>query len=334
MVRNVEWRVPALAVFLAVVAAPSATAADYVRLADALPDDDLAIAGNKVLVGTSPQRTRSTLTAYGLDGSVQDIPLAGRPDFVEEIDTSAEGLATILNQSVGPVAFYYGPPLGPLVRMRRATDVAVTGDTVVALRERRRHGWLELRDLGDGTKRRIDIPGHGLAVLSAAGRYAAYTAHFTSPRQVTVVIDLETGREAYRVRTPGGETDLAFSRLGPNGRLWFQIWDRRRSARLMTVAPWRRRPRTLARLPLHPYQFTAVRGRLAVIQTVDSDHSRVVLIRPSGERRAITPPVPLVGSLAYDGTTLAFAAGDCVFAGPIPTGPPAPLDTAGCDPPE
>jgi hypothetical protein len=204
--------------------------------------------------------------------------------------------------------------------MRGATDVAVTGDTVVALRA----GRLDLHDLGDGSRRRIDVPGRRLAVVSAAGRYAAYAARHASPRQVTIVIDLVTGREVYRVRTSN-------YRLGPNGRLWFQRWRNRRSARIVTVAPWQRRPRALGRLRLHPYEFAAARGGLAVLRTLPAGQSEIVLVRTDGERRALTPVVPSIGSIAYDGTTLAFASGDCVFAGPVPAGTPAPLDTSGCD---
>jgi len=77
-----------------------------------------------------------------------------------------------------------------------------------------------------------------------------------------------------------------------------------------------------------------VRGGLAVIHSLEAGRSEVVLVRTNGERRAITPPVPTIGSIAYDGTTLAFASGDCVFAGPVPAGPPTPLDTSGCEPPQ
>jgi hypothetical protein len=54
---------------------------------------------------------------------------------------------------------------------------------------------------------------------------------------------------------------------------------------------------------------------------------RLVLLRPDGHRRAITPRIPLGGIwIAFDGHTLAFVSGDCVYAGPIPattpTGPP------------
>ena len=315
---------------LTVAFAAPAAAADYARLADVLPDDDIAIAGDNVIVGTSPQRKDSTLTAYGLDGTVQPIPLAGEYGFVEEIDATAEALATILIPESGGRPRSLRPPLGPLKRMRSAIDVAVTGDTVVALRERRARGrgWLDLLDLGDGSRRRIDVPGRRLAIVSAAGRYAAYASQFASPRQVTIVIDLVTGREVYRVRHPPGTT---YYRLAPNGRLWFQVWDRRRSARVVTVAPWRRRPRSLVRLPLSPYQFAAVRGGLAVIHSLGAGRSEVVLVSTSGERRAITPPVPAIGSIAYDGATLAFASGGCVFAGPVPAGPPAALDTTGCN---
>ena len=43
--------------------------------------------------------------------------------------------------------------------------------------------------------------------------------------------------------------------------------------------------------------------------------------------RPLTPRIPL-GTLAYDGETLVFSSGKCVFAGPLPrevpdAGPPA-----------
>jgi hypothetical protein len=48
---------------------------------------------------------------------------------------------------------------------------------------------------------------------------------------------------------------------------------------------------------------------------------------------AAEPSVPTIEALAYDGTQLAFGAGTCVFAGPPPTGPPAPLALDGCETP-
>jgi hypothetical protein len=319
----------ALLIMLAVGVAPAA--ADYTRLADVRPDDDIALVGDAVLVGVTPAGGASTLTAYGLDGSARAIALPGEPRFVEELNASDDAVVTItLPAGGGRQRGHFGTPEGPLRPLPRAfVDVAVTGDTVVSLHDRgaARRGWLELRRPRGRAVRRVDLPGRQVAVVTAAGRFAAYAADFASNRETTIVIDLDTGRERYRVRTP---QSTAYG-LAPNGRLWF-LSGGRRSGRILTATPRRPRPRTVARMRLHPYELAVTRGEIAVARTSRSGRSQVVLVRPDGDRRTVTPTVPALGALAYDGTTLAFGAGHCVFAGPVPPNSPGPLSLTGCEP--
>jgi hypothetical protein len=61
---------------LLVVATPAA--ADYIRFSDVRPDDDVAVAGGVVAVGATPAGGSSTLSLYGLDGSVRAVALPER----------------------------------------------------------------------------------------------------------------------------------------------------------------------------------------------------------------------------------------------------------------
>jgi hypothetical protein len=73
----------------------------------------------------------------------------------------------------------------------------------------------EPRDVRTGTLRRIDLAGKRVAIVTAAGRYAAYAVQFASPHETTVVVDVRTGWERYRVRTPRGSNAYG---LAPDGR--------------------------------------------------------------------------------------------------------------------
>ena len=328
-VPGMRWLVGALAVcVLLVVATPAA--ADYVRVAQVRPDDDVAVAGGAVAVGATPAGDSSTLSLYGLDGSVRAIALPDPAGFIEELPASASALATItLPLGGGQQIGYYGALGGPLRRLPRTLiDVAVTGDTVVSLHRRaRERGRLELHDVRTGTLRRIDLAGKHVAIVTAAGRYAAYAVQFASPRETTIVVDLTTGRERYRVRTPRGSSAYG---LAPDGRLWFVVRNRR-SGRILTATRSRPHPRTVARMRAHPYELAVTPGEIAVARDAGPGRSQVVLIRPDGDVRAVTPSLPPIEALSYDGTTLAFGTGTCVFAGPPSAGAPSPLALDGCE---
>lgn len=314
----------------ALLAAATSAAADYVRLAEVRPDDDIAVAGGAVAVGATPEGGSSNLSLYGLDGSVRAIALPDPARFIEELPASASALATItLSPEGGRQVGYYGALGGPLRRLARTLiDVAVTGDTVVSLHRRRvDRGRLDVRDVRTGGLRRIDLGGRRVAVVTAAGRYAAYAVQFASPRETTVVVDVRTGRERYRVRTPRDSNAYG---LAPDGRLWFVVRSRR-SGRIVTATPRRPRPRTVVRMRAHPYELAVTAREIAVARDAGMDRSQVVLVRPDGEVHAVTPSLPPIEALAYDGTTLAFGTGTCVFAGPPSVGAPSPLALDGCE---
>lgn len=310
------------------VVAPRA-AADYTRVAQVRADDDVVVAGDAVAVGATPAGGTSTLALYGLDGSVRALALPDPADFVEEIAASRSALATItLPRGGGSQIGYYGALGGPLLRLPRAfIDIAVTGDTVVSLHGRRAgRRRLELRDVRTGRLRRIEVTRKDVALVTAAGRYAGYAAHFASPRETTIVVDLVTGRERYRVRSPRGSTAYG---LAPDGRLWF-VERRARSGRILTATRRRPRARTVARMRAHPYELAVAANEIAVARDAGPGRSRVVLVRPSGDVRAVTPGLPPITGLGYDGTTLAFGTRACVFAGRPSPGPPTPLPLDGC----
>jgi hypothetical protein len=251
--------------------------------------------------------------------------------FVEELPASASALAAItIPLGGGRHIGYYGAVGEPLRRLPRTLiDVAVTGDTVVSLHRRRSdRGRLELRNVRTGTLRRIDLAGKRVGIVTAAGRYAAYAVDFASPRETTIVVDVTTGREHYRVRTPTGDNN-AYG-LASNGRLWFVVRNRR-SGRIVTATRSRPRPRTVVRMRAQPYELAVTAKAIAVARDAGMDRSQVVLVRPNGQVQAVTPTLSPIEALAYDGNTLAFGTGNCVFAGPPSDGAPSPLALDGCE---
>jgi hypothetical protein len=300
--------------------------ADYSQVATVPPDDDIGLVGGAVAVGATPKDGQSTLALYGLDGTVRPVPFSVPARFVEELAASPSGLAAITLPVGGGLVGYYGAVGGPLRRLPRTLiDIAVTGDTVVSLhRARGDRGRLELRNVLTGTLRRIDLAGERVAIVTAAGRYAAYAINFASGRETTVVVDLDTGRERYRVRTPRGSTAYG---LAANGRLWFVASDGR-TGRISTASRTRPRPRTVVRMAVAPYELAVASNGIAVARLNGQGHSDVVLVAQDGDASVVTPDLRGLGALAYDGTTLAFAVGACVFAGP--PADPVPLALDGC----
>jgi hypothetical protein len=328
-VRVVRWILGAvaLAVVLACIAVPAA--AQYTRVATAAPDDDVAIAGNAVVVGATPKGGVTELALYGLDGVVRPIALPEPAGFVEELVASDSALAVIvLDVNRSGDAGYFGAVGGPLRALPRSlVDVAVTGDTVVSLHGRGSgRGWLELRAAATGVRRRVALARRDVALVTAAGRFAAYVSQFASPREITHVVDLRTGRERYRVRTP---PDTAYG-LARDGRLWF-VAGERGVGRVWTATAPRPRARLVARMRVNPYDLAVTDDEIAVVRWSRARGSEIVLLRADGARRAVTPKLAGVEALAYDGATLGFATGACVFAGPVPPGPPAALHLAGCE---
>lgn len=279
------------------------------------------------MVGATPDGGQSSLGLHGLDGVVRPIGLPIPARFVEELAASPSALAAMTLTVGGGFQGYYGAVGGPLRRLPRTLiDIAVTGDTVVSLhRAPRQRGRLQLRNVRTGKLRRIDLKGARVAIVTAAGRYAAYAINFAAARETTVVVDLTTGRERYRVRTPRGSTAYG---LAANGRVWFVSGTGRRSDRISTATRTHPHPRTVARMVVAPYELAVGPDAVAVARSNPQGTADVALVTPGGGVRVVTPELPGIGALAYDGTAVAFATGTCVFAGA--PAEPAPLDLAGC----
>jgi hypothetical protein len=82
----------------------------------------------------------------------------------------------------------------------------------------------------------------------------------------------------------------------------------------------------------HPYELAVTANEIAVVRDAGTGRGDVVLVRPDGDVHAVTPSVPPIEALAYDGTTLAFGTGNCLFAGPPSAAVPSPLALDGCEP--
>jgi hypothetical protein len=105
--------------------------------------------------------------------------------------------------------------------------------------------------------------------------------------------------------------------LGPDGRIVFAA-DARRRTPIQTATPAAPRLRAIARLPVLPYlalggDKIALARRGAV--------SQLILLDLDGTAQTVSGPIGRVTSLAYDGTSLAFIAGHCLYGGTGPTGP-------------
>jgi hypothetical protein len=95
----------------------------------------------------------------------------------------------------------------------------------------------------------------------------------------------------------------------------------------MTATPRHPEPIRLAHLALHRATLAAGEDHVAVVAGHPQIAGQVTLIGLDKRRRALTPRLPRLDALEYDGRTLAFQTGNCVFAGPPRNGG---VDTAGC----
>lgn len=254
---------------------------------------------------------RRTLTIRPIGGAARTITLPRGTQNVDIVRATGKALMVFLAGPNWRVVF--GPPDGPLKRHRRAytTTAAVTGSTLLTVERDRR--WIYARDVGGGPQRRVVRPGKDLAAMVAAGDYAAVLTDFVSRRERLAVVNVRTGRVVYRV--PSRSYTY---RLSDTGRVVL-IDDE--FERIRTATPADPRLRTIARVRAISL---AVAGENTIFQERLSDSTgRLVLLTPDGRQRALTQRMPLVGKLAYDGETLVFAAGKCLFAGPVPSAEPA-----------
>jgi hypothetical protein len=209
---------------------------------------------------------------------------------------------------------WFGPLAGPLTRgADDVASVAVTGTTVLTLED-------DAIVAHTGAAQRIVARlGQDPALLQAAGPYVAAVIKHEAEDSAIVVYEVATGREVYRLTTgPADGYDL-----GPDGRIVFVDTTLGRAV-VKTATPADPTLRTIARLRATPYIAFAddeiVLARSGAV-------SRIIRVRLDGTRENASGPIGRITSLAYDGTTIAFTAGRCLYGG---TGPLGPVTDDGC----
>jgi hypothetical protein len=292
------------------LAVPASAAADYRVLGEVDPyEQDIALAGGEVFAGAAADPVRA-LTAYGVSGGERALVPLGRDGGVYFVAASAQ--AVVAGTARGP---WFGPPTGPLALV--PDDVlggAVAGSTVLTLEGETDRAAIVARDLATGAlPRLVTRPGKDLADLKAAGPYVSVVVNHEARNSAIVVYEIATGREVYRLAQT---IDHGYD-LGPDGRIVL-VGGARGRVPIRTATPAEPQLRTIARLRVLPY--IALAGdeiALARSRAV----SQLLLLGLDGTLRRVSGPTSYVTSIAYDGSTLAFTAGHCLFAGAGPTGP-------------
>ena len=314
---------PTTSTYVFAEARVSATASQetfpYQRLAAAPRHSVLAIGGGVVYTGSPPGVSPVSVMGYPLDGGTRRFALPHRTQALDWLVASAHGVASISAGSA--FRLYYGRPAGPLRALRRNVITAgMTGSTLVTLEGPYDREWIVARDVRGGPARRVARPGRGLTYMLAAGHYVSVVRDET-----IIVLDLRSGREVYRVRPRA----MTAYRLAADGRI--AILDRE-FERIQTATPAQPRLRTIANVFPAPYALAIAGDEIVFIESLGLTTGRIVLLTPDGRRRALTPRMVFGGGVAYDGRTLAFIAGRCVFAGRVPAQPPVAAPPADCYP--
>jgi hypothetical protein len=295
------WVLVLWAVALAFAAPASA---DYRRLSEAPEyEQEIAIAGGEVLA-LSSRDGREAFTAFGLNGAVRDLVPLGRRGSLYGVAASPQAVAG--NTSRGS---WFGPPAGPLTRgADDVASVAVTGTTVLTL-----EGDAIVARTG-AAPRTVARMGQDPALLQAAGPYVAVVIKHEAEDSAIVVYEIATGREVYRLTTgPADGYDL-----GPDGRIVFVDATLGRAV-VKTATPADPTLHTIARLRATPY--VAFAGDEIVLARSGAV-SRIIRLRLDGTRENASGQIGRITSLAFDGTTIAFTAGHCLYGGTGPLGPP------------
>jgi hypothetical protein len=305
-----------LAVAALVLASPASATADYRELGTVYPyEQDIALAAGEVFAATTAGR-RNALTAHRLDGRTRTLVPLGREGGVYFVDSSPQAL--VAGTARGP---WFGPPSGPLALV--PDDVfggAATGSTVLTLEGAAPRAAIFARDLAAGAAPRLVArPGKDPTDLKAAGPYVSVVINHEAANSAIVVYEIATGREVYRL---ANTIDHGYD-LGADGRI-VRVGGTSGRVPIQTATPAEPRLRTIARLRVLPSIALAgdeiALARAGVI-------SRLLLLRLDGTRRSVSGPTGPVTSIAYDGSTLAFTAGHCLYAG---TGSAGPSTSSGC----
>jgi hypothetical protein len=261
-------------------------------------DDQGSFALDGARVYTHTNRTRVTAHPGG-----QRLKLPRGTQNVSFVEATPKALLVFV---MGPDwRVLYGSRGGPLKRHKRFWTVAaaVTGDRLLTVERDQR--WIYVRDVDGGPLRRLARPGRELTYLQATGNYVAAV----SEQKRLIVVDIRTGRTVYRVPFGG------YYRLSANGRVVF-IDDE--FERIRTATPRKPKLRTIARVRTG-VGLAVANNEIVFNEQLSDSTGRLVLLTPDGRRRPLTPRMRLTGQVEYDGRTLAFVAGRCLFKGPIAT---------------
>ena len=280
----------------------------YQPVAPAPIEPNLAVQGRTVFVRSPTDVTPIGAFAYSLDGGEpRQFLLTKHAQNLDVINVTPQALA-LQAADLPTWRVYYGPRNGPLRRLKKdVVDIALSGSTMLSLEGRFQHEGIVARDVNGGPARRIARPGPDLSYMQAAGRYVSVK----DPKGRIIVLNWHTGRVVYRVNAQGGNYALA-----ADGRVVIAGGE---FERVQTASPKAPRLRTIARVNAAPYALAIAGTRIVFEEILSRATGRLVLLRPDGHRRAISPRMPLGGiGIAFDGHTLAFVSGDCVYAGAIP----------------
>jgi hypothetical protein len=205
---------------------------------------------------------------------------------------------------------FYGPRDGPLRRSKEhVVDVGLSGSMMLSHEGRFQREWIVARNVNGGPARRIARPGYDLSYLHAAGPHVSVR----NRNGRIILLNWRTRREVYGVRAGNGSYAIA-----ADGRIVVAGGER-----LQTASPADPHLRTIARVHAAPYALAIAGKRIVFEELLLRSTGRLVLLRPDGHSRAITPRMALGGlGLAFDGHTLAFVSGGCVYAGLIPATTP------------
>jgi hypothetical protein len=295
------------------VALPASAAADYRVLGETdTSEQAIAVAGGQVF-GLS-RADRDSFAAFGVDGSRRELVRLGRRGELYGVGASPQVVAA--NTSRGS---WLGPLGGPLMRTEpEMVGLAVSGSTVLSLEGERFHEAIVAHEAG-AARQVVKPPDRDPSQLQAAGPYVSVVINAEAGDAALLVYEIATGRLVYRLET-GAANGYD---LGPDGRVVL-VGGTNGRVPIQTATPAQPQLRTIARLRVMGY--VALAGDEIVLAR-NRTVSRLLLLRLDGTHRFVSGPIGAVTALAYDGTTLAFAAGHCLYGG---TGPAGPVTTDGC----
>jgi hypothetical protein len=307
-----------LGLAVALLAATPA-AADYRRLPGPKVDW-FTIGGGQLLTASA-----GNLTAYAPDGTPTPIALP-RGEPLQYVTASAGGLSV----DMGPRVAYYRAFDGEWQRAPGPyPTVRVSGSRVTSLYHNADDtgGAIRIIDLRTGKDRRYRINDDRPVGGQVVGRYFAYAINWATGRETVIVRSVASGREVYRIRL---DVATGFELLS-GGRLVVVVPGKRKGRYRVNVAtPARPRLRTIRELRLLGSNLGFTNDAMALVHSDSQGRGEVALMDFKGRLTPVTPVLEGIDHVAYDGRTLAFEVGDCVFTGPVQPG--TPVATEGCVP--